>query len=300
MKRVFAIAVLADFSLVLLLLHSHIKDFLWTHPWWHSFIVAIPGIAAPILAFMDMRDSAKANQLRADANVLRRQNASLTEELDTERNRHLQQIAQNVKPQLTQAEKTATKLKKYLRKKAFVSEGKNNWGAGGAEIVDVSEDNILTLFVPAGYSSSSAYAVYVRCDELEMIEAAGGGCDLQIRVLKRYGDAREMGQISNWDQKEAPPTQPRPRGNNAYHADYTKDGSSERRGIYIYAPTNGNPMYTLVMMQNGREVGAPMYDNNVEVSKKFAVIQVQHRAEGFRYGGGGTGFSPDPLYIFVH
>jgi hypothetical protein len=300
MRRVVAIAVSADLVIILLVLHGDIKDFLWTHPWWHSFLVALPGLVAPIIALVDLRDSAKGNELRAEANVLQGKIADLTEELDTERNKHLQQIAQNIKQPLSQAEKNAAKLRKYLTKKTTISEGNGTWGAGGAEIVDVSEENIVTLFVPAGYSSSSAYAVYVRCDELEMIEAPVGGCDLQIRILKRYGDTRQMGQIANWDQREAAPTKPLPRGTNAYYADYVKDGSPTRRGIYIYAPTDGNPQYTLITLENGKETGVPLYDNNVEISKKFAVIQIGYRAEGFRHGGGGSGTSPDPLYICVH
>ena len=38
MKRVFAIATVTAWVFVLVLLRSAIKDFLWTHPWWHSFI----------------------------------------------------------------------------------------------------------------------------------------------------------------------------------------------------------------------------------------------------------------------
>jgi len=133
-----------------------------------------------------------------------------------------------------------------------------------------------------------------------MTEAPVGGCHLQIRILKRYGDTRQLGQIPDWDLRDNRLTTPLPRGGNAFHADYTKGGSSERRGIFIYAPTDGNPMYTLVTKQNGEEVGSPMYDNNVEISKKFAVIHVGYRAEGFQYGGGGTGTSPQPLFISVH
>lgn len=309
MKRVFAIAVAADAAFVLLLLHGGIKNWLWIHPWWHASIVAIlvaaPSLIALYFSWQDGETAAEANRLRAQANGLRAETvtqagqiANLTEQLDRERNKHLQQIAHNVKQPLSQAEKNAAKLQKYLRKRAAVTEGGNTWGAMGAEIVEV-RDEIVTLFVPSGYSSSSAFAVYVRCDELEMIEAPAGGCDVQIRILKRYGVAREMGQIARWEQREAPQTAPLPRGNNCCHAEYTKDGSPTRRGIFIYSPTNGNPQYTLVTMEDGHETGV-YYDNNVEISKKFAIIQVGYRNEGFRYGGGASGGSPDPLFIYVH
>jgi hypothetical protein len=154
-----------------------------------------PSLIALYFSWRDGETAEEANHLRGEANGLREESktqvtriANLTEELNTERNKHLQQIAQNIKQPLSQAEKNGVKLRKYLRKKTTVSEGNGTWGAGGAEIVEVSEDNILTLFSPAGYSSSAAFAVYVRCDELELIEAPLGGCDLQIRILKRYGD----------------------------------------------------------------------------------------------------------------
>ena len=37
MKRPFTIAVVADLLIAIVVLNSGIKDFLWTHPWWHSF-----------------------------------------------------------------------------------------------------------------------------------------------------------------------------------------------------------------------------------------------------------------------
>lgn len=316
MKRVFLIAVIVDAAFVILLLFGGIKDFLWIHPWLHASIVgvlvAIPSIVGLYLSWQDGETAAEANRLRGEANSLRteanglraetntqgEQIARLTDQLDRERNKHLQQIAQNVKQPMTQAEKNAAKLQKYLGKRTAVSEGGNTWGAMGAQIVEVNDDTV-TLFVPTGWSSSSAFAVYVRCDELEMIEVPSGGCDLQIRILKRYGNTREMGQITHWDQREEPQTAPLPRGSNSCNAQYTKDGSPTRRAIYVYSPTSGNPQYTLVTMEDGQETGV-FYDNNVEISKKFAIIQIGYLAEGFRYGGGASGGSPDPLFICVH
>jgi len=50
MKRVFAIAAVTVWVFALVLLRSAVKDFLWTHPWWHSFLVAVPAIAPVQLA----------------------------------------------------------------------------------------------------------------------------------------------------------------------------------------------------------------------------------------------------------
>jgi hypothetical protein len=124
MKRALTIAAVADLVIVSVLLHTPLKDWLWTHPWTHSFLVAVPTIALAVIAFVELRHSEKANELREEANRLRveginhqqeanelrergialsRDNAQLTKELDAERNKHLQQIAINTKPALTQA-----------------------------------------------------------------------------------------------------------------------------------------------------------------------------------------------------
>jgi len=83
MKRVFAIAAVTAWVFVLVLLRSAIKDFLWTHPWWHSFVVGLPTIALPILAYLELRHSAKANALRAEANGLRAEANALQDQIGT-------------------------------------------------------------------------------------------------------------------------------------------------------------------------------------------------------------------------
>jgi hypothetical protein len=117
-------------------------------------------------------------------------------------------IAENTKRTLSQTERNAIKLRKYIRRTAQVSEGSGNWGPMGAEIVEVSEDGILTLFVPAGYSSSTASAVYVHCNELQIVEEPVGGCMLQIKILKRYGDTRQLDEIRKWEDRKTPFTKP--------------------------------------------------------------------------------------------
>jgi hypothetical protein len=169
----------------------------------------------------------------------------------------------------------------------------------GAEIVEVSEDSVLTLFTPAGYSSSAAFAVYVHCDELQIVEVPVGSCPVQIKILKRYSDTIQLGEIKKWEDRGAPATKPLPRGSSVFYADYTKDESPKRRSIHIYAPIEGNPSYTLVSFVDGKEA-VVLYGDNVEISKKFAVVQVDYRTEGFRYSGGGTGASRNTLFLFTH
>ena len=83
MKRVFAIAAVTVWVFALVLLRSAVKDFLWTPPWWHSFLVAVPAIALPILASFELRHSGEANTLRAEANRLRAEANALEDQLGT-------------------------------------------------------------------------------------------------------------------------------------------------------------------------------------------------------------------------
>ena len=104
MRRAVAIAAIIGWVFALFLLLPDIKNFLLTHPLWHSLLAAVPGIAVPVLAWFELRHAGEANTLRADANRLRseqndlqNQIGELTAELAAERNKHLQQIAENTK-----------------------------------------------------------------------------------------------------------------------------------------------------------------------------------------------------------
>jgi hypothetical protein len=102
MRRAVAVAAVIGWVLALFLLLPDIHNFLLTHPWWYSVLAAVPAIAVPVLAWFELRRSAEANTFRADAtrlhseqNALQNQIADLTAELAAERNKHLQQIAEN-------------------------------------------------------------------------------------------------------------------------------------------------------------------------------------------------------------
>jgi hypothetical protein len=267
-----------------------IRLFLWTHPWWHAAAVFVPPVlVAAFFSWRELRHSAEANRLRQESKTAIVRIAELQNErneLERERNSLMEKIAENTKRPLNQAERNGLKLRKYLRKTAQVSEGDGHWGAMGAEIVEVSEDNILTLFVPAGYSSSTAFAVYVHCDELQIVEEPVGSCGLQVKIVKRYGNTLQLGEIRKWDDRRMPPTKSPPRGDTVFYANYILVGSTKSRRILIYAPTDGNPLYTLATVVDGKENDVVMYGDDVEISKKFAIIQVEYRAEGFRHNGG--------------
>jgi hypothetical protein len=104
MRRAVAIAAVIGWLFALFLLLPDIKNFLLTRPLWYSLLAAVPGIALLVLAWFGLRDSAETNALRADAdrlrseqNALQNQIGELTAELAAERNKHLQEIAEDTK-----------------------------------------------------------------------------------------------------------------------------------------------------------------------------------------------------------
>lgn len=154
MRRVFAIFVLVELLFAVVLLHAEIRDFLWTHPWWHSFLVLVPTIAVLILAVLELRHSAEANDLRSQANTQRDEAnrlradgvrlqgeandlrgeqtkhiariGEMQEELNklqAERNQSLGKIAENTQKVPTEAENNAAILRKYIGQYARVTEG---------------------------------------------------------------------------------------------------------------------------------------------------------------------------------
>jgi len=291
MRRAVVIAAIIGWVFALILFWPDIKDFLWTHPWWHSFLVAIPGIAVPILAWFELRHSAEANALRADANrlraeanVLQDQIGQLTVELNAERNAHLQQIAENTKKPVTQAERNANILRRHLGANVAVSEGQGGWPTA-PEIVEVSDDNIVSLFTPHGYSSGRAFCVNVHCDDLEIIEIPQGSCPIRLKVLKRHGDPVQLGEITKWAdrfQKEAVPVFAK--GDCVGSVTFAKPGSPERRSLYVYASKDGDNSFLLEASTGERPMG-----DNVEISKRFAVQYVEYLAAGFTRSSASAG-----------
>jgi hypothetical protein len=300
MKRVFAIAAVVEMLIVAALFHSDIKDFLWTHPWWLGILAALPGIAVPVLAWFELGHSAEANDLRAQANGLRSEAIHLQErigevtaERDAERNKHLGQIASNTARPVTLAERNADLLRKHLKAHVTVIEGSADWGAMTPEIVEVSEDNIVSLFTPRGHSSSSASCVRVRCDELEIATIPYGSCPLRLKLLKRYGPDVPLGEITRWEDRNQPAAIPKfAKGDVVYHATYAKPGSSEKRSLAVFRSNDGANSFLLEA-----STGEPVIADNVEISKRFMMMQVDYQAEGFHRNSAGTGSSPHRLFI---
>jgi len=185
-------------------------------------------------------------------------------------------------------------MRESIRARAQVSENGNNWGAMGAEIVEVNDDNVVTLFVASSMQSTTAYAAYVHCDDLQIVEVPVGSCPVQIKVLKRYGESVQLGEIKRWEDRNNPaPAQPAvEKGQIAHYATYAKLGTAEARELHVYAAKDGSNYFVLEAKPDGT-----FYGNNVDISKRFMALQVEYEAAGFTRQQGGTGGSKHRLYI---
>ena len=262
-------------------------------------LAVLAAIALPVLAFFELHHSgeantlrAEANRLRAEANDLQDQIGSLTAELAAERNKHLQQIAKNTQKPVTQAERNAETLRQYLGANVPVSEGKGVWGTT-PQIVDVNDNNVATLFSPYSPSSSIAWCVQVHCDDLEITEIPQGSCPLRLRVLKRYGADVQLGQITKWEDRRLPAATPIfAKGGTPYYATFSKQGSGETRSLYVYASADGANSFLLEASTGERVVA-----DNVEISKRFMLLEVEYCAAGFNRNGSGSGGGTHQLFI---
>lgn len=160
-RRLTAICSLVAFAFVVILFYSDMKESFSSHHCWEDTLVALAGIAVPILAYFELRHSGEANDLRREANRLRAEEVRLQDmigeltaentrhlahiaQLERERNEHLAQIAANTQRPVTQADRNAEILRKHLRANVAVTEGKGVWG-NNPEIVEVN-NHVVTLF----------------------------------------------------------------------------------------------------------------------------------------------------------
>jgi hypothetical protein len=294
MRRPTAIAVLAYLVFVAIALYSDIKDFFWAHPWWQSFLAAVPAIALAVFAGIELTHSGEANTLRSEANHLQKRIADLTRELDAERNKHLERIADNTARPLTRGERNADILRKHLRANVTVSEGQGGW-PNTPEIVEVKDD-IVTLFTPRTGSSPQAWCARVHCDDLEISDIPRGSCPLQLKIIKRYGPDAQLGEITRWEDRDQPAAIPTfAKGDTAYHATFSKPDSSERRTLAIFTSKGGTNSFLLEA-----STGETVTGDNVEISKQFMIMYVQYEASGFNRNSAGSGVSPYKLFIHTN
>ena len=206
---------------------------------------------------------------------------------------HLQQIAENTRKPVTQAERKADILRKYLGANVSVSEGPGGW-PNAPELVEVNNDNIVSLFTPHGYSSGRASSVNVHCDDLEITEIPQGSCPIRLKVLKRHGDPVRLGEITKWAdrfQKEAVPVFAK--GDCVGYVTFAKPGSPERRSLYVYESKDGANSFLLEASTGETPTG-----DNVEISKRFAIMYVEYLAAGFtRSSASSGGGQRYPLFL---
>lgn len=230
-RKAVVITSMVAWLLAVALLYTDVVKILATRPWWEDLIVALATVAVPILAALELGHSAEANRLRGEANDERRrsndlrteanrlteENARLAAELDAERNKHLEQIAENIKRPPTQAERNAEILRRHLGACMSVTEGQGSWSSTPL-IVEVSDANIATLFTPSAGSNPQAWCVQVDCGELEIAEIPQGSCPLRVHVRRRYGPNVPLGEITRWEDRNLPAAVPRfNKGGNAHY-----------------------------------------------------------------------------------
>lgn len=304
MKRALLIAGCLDLLFLAIVSYMPLKDFLYVHPWLLSILAAAPAL---IIAFLEMRHSGEANRLREEANRLRdeanrfQQEAnSFREEANEERreanaqrtraNEALGRIAEHTMKAPTKAERNAERLRQYLNARVqVVNADDSSWG-NPAEIVEI-KDEVVTLFSPAGYSSSSAFAARAHCDDLEIVDGAAGS--IILKVLKRYGTTQNLGQVKTWAEREKPPAAPLiSKGPNVFNVEYAKPASSERKRLDIFESADGQNSYMLIT-----PTGEILYGDNVQISRQFLLLQLELEVQGFRQSASASGGSKYPLYM---
>jgi hypothetical protein len=70
-----------------------------------------------------------------------------------------------------------------------------------------------------------------------------------------------------------------------FNASYRKAAMSIKRMIGVYAPTDGNPDYTLITFENNQQMDV-LYLGKDEVAKKFCPLQLEWYQEGWTFDGG--------------
>jgi len=194
----------------------------------------------------------------------------------------------------TLAQRNSDKLQKYSGQRAYVTKGMGNESIGTAQIVKLHK-NILVLST-VSEDLPTAATVLVDCKDLQIVEVPMGVCAVQIKLLAHHLNKIPLKPSETWESRRTLLATTRPRGRVAFHARFSRVGSPKRREILIYNPIEGNPDYTLVAFVDGKETTV-LYGSNIEISKQFAMTQIDYRAAGFEYVGEETGASPDPLFL---
>lgn len=299
------------------------KDWLCANPWLKSALVDGPGFLAMIIAWFELRHSGEANELQKIANAYRNERNTLQVELNAvqmghntlqaERNallvdrndlqeranqlqeelgkkqvEHLGIMAERMKREPTKAEKNADLLRnKYFRQMTSVTqEGQPNNSPVPYEIVEVNEDNIVTLFYRTGQpGATGAYYNRADCNELTIDPRPHGSCTSRIHVQRFLGQAVNLGSIMRWeDHNKASAVPVIEKGQIAWYGRYGKGGTGEIRQIHIYQGKDGSNEFILEA-----NPGDPFVGNNEAVSRRCMNLHVDFLMAGFTRQHGGDG-----------
>ena len=78
-----------------IMLYNLLRDAQWAHSWVKSILVLLPELGT-VIAVFELHHSEKANELRNERNELAKTNNELQQQLQTERNAHLAEIAKQM------------------------------------------------------------------------------------------------------------------------------------------------------------------------------------------------------------
>jgi hypothetical protein len=291
MKRVLQVFLFIVLIVSGITLYNLLRDAQWAHSWFKRILVMLPEFGT-LIAILELHHSAKANELRDERNRLARANNELEQELQTERNAHLAEIARRMQRPQSVAERNAAKLREHLGSPVFVINVDNStWGISPL-IAEVSDSNIVALFLPMQHGSQ-ATVTYVDCGQLEIIDVPQGACPLQVKVNKIYGKLVPLGEITKWEDRKSYSVMPAfERGDIAYNAQFRKLGSPETRTLLVHTSKDGANSFLLEASTGERFVG-----NNKAVSIRFLTQQVEYLSDGFQRSTAGTGKSRYPLFV---
>jgi hypothetical protein len=283
--------------------HTALKGWLCEYAWFHSALIDGPAVALAIIAWRELdhshdanverrrlnekiseltEEASRANEFRSQRNELEEQNVTLRAQLATS----TQQIAENLKRVPTKAERNAEVLRKYKRKMASVSQEGERSAPMALEIVEVDQDNIVTLFSAAGQQGTRAFYNKVDCGDLTVDEMPLGGCSVRVNVVRYQSQPVDLVQAQKWEDRHGAATADPSidKGGMAWSSSYSKSGSAERRTLNVFQSKDGSNRFQLES-----DMGWAMVGDNVEVSKHYMAAHIDFLAENFIRSTAGTG-----------
>jgi len=164
MRKLLQLAMLIVVAVSLPMIYNLVRQAHWEIEWWKAVLLILPDIGT-VIAIVELNHSAEANELRGERNRLAESNNEICDQrirlaeennrlqqqlqdLQTERNEHLAQIAKNMQRPQTEAEIVAAKLRQHLGSPVVALNSDNSRWGGGPLIAEVTDENIVAEDVP--------------------------------------------------------------------------------------------------------------------------------------------------------